>query len=785
MRRFAVLALCGGFLGAAEKAPLPASFPQGDYAPFGYLDNPQHSAVLNRSGVIRTVPPLGFGYWARRLPWPYGEGALRRVNYLSFLHLSLVIDGTRFHSSRDFEDHNVTLVSRYHTKNMTSYDWEFGGLSFAVRYFLATPDSLVCMLDVYNSGLQAKKVTLHATNIYGYPEERWWGSDGVAAKFTDEGGLAKIWAYGDVFAVGADRKGVAGKATSSQDEWDRWITENSFASNPGATVRMPGPMYTVQTYELAVPGGDGDAIVIGMARGVNEKATLKTLRNSLATAPAALRVRLAEDEAFYRYAPVPTGDWPAEWKHGWIYDLETLRMTIRPPAGIYKHPWDGMQIFTPRSVLGESLLDAMAVSYADVRLAKSVILGTFADAPAPNVPCAREDGSMNMICADGSEAGTAPTWGMPFHVIRSIYVRDRDGEWIKALYPHLKNFLEWWLKNRTDKDGWFHSKCSWESGQDSSKRFLVDSRDPGAVSDFVRTVDIEAAMAEAMNNMALFAKVAGRPQDREYWRKLADRRIATTRAMYVDGWFRDFDARNNKPIILQNYWDVMMLYPVAAGIATEEQMKAIQPRFDYFARNPLFWLEWPSFMLPFTEAAWNSGLRQFIGEVVYDTGSRIYPRIDVRRTKNIAPFKTTLPERYAYRIPGVSNEFWPIREDNPGGCENYGWGATLPTLVIRNIIGFREFDDPARNEFRLAPALPPPLLRPGKTYGMTHLNFRRTHTDVSYLVTGTGELSVSLQTRGARTLTIKDDQGKVIARGDAASLRFPAQNSMVYSVGLN
>src|SRR6266851_2071921 len=103
MRQFAVLALCGGFLGAAEKVPLPAPFPQSDYAPFGYLDNPQHSAVLNRSGVIRTVPPLGFGYWARRLPWPYGEGALRRVNYLSFLHLSLIIDGTRFHSSRDFE----------------------------------------------------------------------------------------------------------------------------------------------------------------------------------------------------------------------------------------------------------------------------------------------------------------------------------------------------------------------------------------------------------------------------------------------------------------------------------------------------------------------------------------------------------------------------------------------------------------------------------------------------------------------------------------------------------
>ena len=33
----------------------------GDYAPLGYLDNPFHSAVLNRSGIIRSVPSCGLG----------------------------------------------------------------------------------------------------------------------------------------------------------------------------------------------------------------------------------------------------------------------------------------------------------------------------------------------------------------------------------------------------------------------------------------------------------------------------------------------------------------------------------------------------------------------------------------------------------------------------------------------------------------------------------------------------------------------------------------------------
>ena len=93
------------------------------------------------------------------------------------------------------------------------------------------------------------------------------------------------------------------------------------------------------------------------------------------------------------------------------------------------------------------------------------------DSPAANIPCSREDGSVNMISADGAECGTSPTWGMPFKVIRLLYMRDGDDRWIAQLYPHLKAFLEWWLKNRTDREGWFHSKCSWESGQDGSKRF--------------------------------------------------------------------------------------------------------------------------------------------------------------------------------------------------------------------------------------------------------------------------------------------------------------------------
>lgn len=763
-------------------------FPDGDYTPFGYLDNPGHSAVLNRSGAIRSVPPLGFGWWARRMPWPYGEGTLREVNYLSLLHLSVIIDGEDvFHTAEDFAAHGVTISSRYHTKNLFSYDWEHKGLKFRISYVLANPDALLARFEVTNTGQDQRRLALHATNIYGFPEERWWGSDGVCSRITGRRAVSKMWAYGDIFTLAADRDPQSAKSTLDAKEWDQWIRGNDASGNSGASGRFPGAIRAVLTYELQTNPGRSEVLTVSLTRGVNQAASERHSQAALEGAAATIAQRMADDDRFYSKAAMLSGDWPEEWKHGWIYDLETLRMTVRPPLGIYRHAWDGMQIFTPRAVLGESMLDSMALSYADMNLAKEVVLGTFADAPAANVPCSREDGSMNMICADGSEVGTAPTWGMPFRVIRSMYARSGDREWLAALYPHARNFLNWWLANRTDANGWFHCKCSWESGQDASKRFLVAQENPGAVADFVRTVDVEAAMAEAFLAMAQMCTDAGFRQDKARWSELARHRIGTTQAMFVDGWFRDFDARDNQPIILKDYYDVMMLYPLAAGIATAEQGRALTHRLSYFEQNPRFWLEWPSFLFPYTEAAWNAGQRKLAGEIVGRTADRAYSRTDARQTKSIAPFKSTLPPEYQYRIPGIANEFWALDADNPGGCENYGWGATLPTLILRNVVGFREFEDPARDAFRLAPALPARLMKVGSTYEVKNLRMRA--LTASVILQPVDDSGLKIQVHGSgkiRHVAVTGPAGEPLGGADLGpremTLEFPAVNGSVYTV---
>jgi len=769
-------------------------FPVSNYTPYGYLDNPSHSFVFNRSGIIRSVPPLGFGFWCRSLPWPYANNASRDVNYLSFIHLSINQDGTVFDSTENFKENNVQLQSSYHTKNIMSYNWNYKNLDYDVKYLYPSEDVILCIFSVKNSNATGSKLTIHATNIYGYPEKRWWGSDGSTSHFNNEASAAisKIWAYGDVFVLGADKKSVSYKATASETDWKNWIFNTDLSSNNGAVTTYPNPVFAVQSYQLDVAANATTSIILSLTRGKNEMDAIHRYKESLANAIPLLNEKEKEDDLFYKNSPLLTGDWPKEWKHGWIYDIETLRMTVRPPLGIFKHHWDGMQVFSPRSVLGETALDAMCLSYTDVNLAKEILLGIFADAVYPNLPCTREDASMNMIGADGRECGTAPIWGMPFYVISSIYNRDKDNQWLADLYPYLKNYIEWWLKNRTDSAGWFHAANSWESGQDGSRRFLMAEHNEGAAADFVRTVDIEAAMAHAMEVMQDFAQVTNHQADISYWKELADERLKRTRAMFVNGWFRDVDARTSQPIILKDYYDVMMFLPVSLKIATDEQMKELVPMYPKFANNPVHFLEWPSFLLPFTEAAWNNGLRLLAAEEVAKVGNRIYQRMDERKLHPvlIKEYENMLPAKYSYRIPGISNEFWPISDTNPGGAENYGWGATLPTLVIRNIIGFREFDNNEGNGFFLSPSLPENLVKPGQSIGIDNLMYNESRLAIHYSLNEKNKISCkfSLETKKETIIKILNAKNEVVFNSQKQiknTVSFMAKNGEVYRVFLN
>lgn len=755
--------------------------PVENYTPHGYLDNPYHSMVYNRSGVIRSLPPLGMGYWKKQFWGSYGEGPQGYVNYLSLLQFSLSIDGVHFIESNDFQRQQVKLYSQYHTKNMLSYDWSFRKISISLKYFIPRENTLACYLEIENNADTEKEIVVNVTNIYGWWENKWWGSNGLTGRYRSDQDLmvSKIWAYGDVFLLASDWKSAAQTVAVSESDWKNWLQQTVKPPSGESFLNGKGPIYSVLSYPIKLAPHVKQSGLFYLCRGKNEQWTLEELAIARQEALPVLKNKLQEDDEFWSKCPKLQGDWPHSWKHGWVYDWETLRMNIRPPLGIFKHHWDAMQVHSPRLVLGETALDMWTYSYADPEMAKEVIYGTFADAIQPNIPCVREDGSVNMIGADGSECGTAPMWGFPFHVIRTIYLSTADSNWVIELYPYLKAYVEWWLQHRTDKEGWFHCNNSWESGQDGSRRFLVKGE--GDPATFVRTVDVEASMAEAMRILSEIAGLMRNLEEQQYWENKATLRIKNTHSMFFQNWFRDIDGRKNQPIIFENFYDPIMLAPLTCGIATSEQIDAIRPKLKHIVDNP-HWLQWPPAVQAFTEAAWNASEPLLAAQAIFDIVQRVY-----QRTDSSTCMYMDKDDRFSFRIPGIANEFWPVGNRAPG-AENYGWGATLPGHIIRSIIGFRESSDLNNNEFYLTPAIPSPLYIANKAYGIRPLHYRGINLQIFYLLKegNTIQVTIDYQSEISRKITVSDSEGKQIAstenRIPTGSITFDATNGERYAI---
>ena len=76
-------------------------FPRGDYTPFGYLDNPWHTWDTHRSGVLRSLPGIGFGLYYPAGPGGYFDFKHSEV-YEAQLALGFQIGGRNFREPEDF-----------------------------------------------------------------------------------------------------------------------------------------------------------------------------------------------------------------------------------------------------------------------------------------------------------------------------------------------------------------------------------------------------------------------------------------------------------------------------------------------------------------------------------------------------------------------------------------------------------------------------------------------------------------------------------------------------------
>ncbi|TMC94702.1 MAG: hypothetical protein E6J22_05060, partial [Chloroflexi bacterium] len=429
----------------------------------------------------------------------------------------------------------------------------------------------------------------------------------------------------------------------------------------------------------------------------------------------------ADDEKFWERAPQLSGDWPDSWRRGLVYDLETLRMVMRPSAGVVSNTFDGMQIQAPRLVLAEAALDALFLSYADPELASEVILTHFESAPHPNLPCMREDGSYNMVADDGQICGTAPEWGFPLWCCDQIVRRTGDLLWLRRLYPKAAAYLRWWLEHRRDAEGWSVYACSWESGQDVSSRF-GPQQTGGTIIQHVRPVDLQASMAQGAEILAHWAKLLGQEQtamtaietpidfaaEAAWWQQIANEFTVKTRLMWQHGWFRDYDAVTSE---WSEQQAAMHLAPVFSGVAGWSQVEQLRP---FLAQPPMHssgWapLSWPPVVMTLVGAADVAQMPLEAAELAYRFIDASYRSTDRRE----------LDEQGG--LPGVTREYhatiargkWGAFDYANAGIEGYGWGALSIHLLMRYILGLRAEEV---DRLTVRPVLPQALCRLGATY---------------------------------------------------------------------
>jgi len=753
---------------------IPA-FPTDDYTPYGYLDNPYDAGPwvgLEAGGVIRSIEACGFA-WFRpggdnpSLPLRSSEHGSGQAPAHAGLRVGLESGRTRLLSAEDFHAADVPLVSRYHTSRVQTFDFTYQGVEVSLAFMLAERDALLCRATL--RGLQAPLKLVAEGSVRRQPRR-----NARAAYLASADALALLAEPGPWYAVRVSQH------STEQRILDDGCVVFGAEHVIGEAYSPEEGMLAGELGSMLEPGPDGEAEVwIAFGRGTTAEAAVRNADAALRARREVLAARLAEDERFWKRAPRPVGDWPEAWRRGWVYDLETTRLMVRPPVGVFKEVWPTWQLFRPRVVLAENTLDMLRLAYADPETAQAALLTVFREAPQANVPCMFANGSFNMVAAGGDACGTSPAWCLPFHNIYLLYLWHPDRAWLRALYPHLEAYLRWWMEHRRDEEGWFVYRCTWEAGEDGTPRLDPARTGHGDIFHQVRPAELQAAMAHSALIMTRLGQELGLKEAQwGEWAALYQEYVERTRSLWdtTAERFRDAYPPDVPPITSrESYWDgpadlsALHLIPLMYDVATPEQAAVLASHLLEFNKPP--WTCWASWTYTIVEAARAVGAFEVAGRIAHDVLASVYPRLDRREDADVGA------------RPGTSHEWWPGDLSRTTVLnETYGWGATTATLLLRHLFGLGPSRGTGRVAFELAPSLQGELLRPGRRLGFANLHYRGVTFDLA-LEVGSGSMLTAQLTPGSpATVLVEGDEGSVEVRAVGASAIFQIRNGHRYFV---
>ena len=569
------------------------------------------------------------------------------------------------------------LRAIHHGPQLITYACETIGWSLEVSYFLsADGEQIIEALELRSTAPRSQELIVGLGNIHArYPSKRSGTPD---YPLTSGMNLAsppvRRWSRSECGELEAAIAKAPPAVEYDHLEIDGWSVQLRLAA--GESVR------TLRTLgRLAEPGS------------ISVDGALSRLE----------AVRREYDQMVDRF-PRLEGDWPSHWPNGFRYDFETARACVMSRSGVFDDYWFSWMASWPRAVLAENSLDALRLAYGDPELARTALGTTLRCATGPNLPCVFGGGEPNMVASDGEICGTSPAWCLPFKNIEQLYWLNPDRQWLAEVYPRLAGYLDFWLENRTDEDGWITYHCTWEAGEDGSLRLDPGGSGDNPIGHLVRPVELQATVSHAAEVMSQFAKELGIDDDCAKWRQVAEwyRRRTLDLWHAGSGRFRDWDKRANQFLSPsgRNYWGIdhveysaLSFAAILTGGCTEQQLSLLRERFEAFRSPP--WLLWASWSHALLESASTAGWLNEAGEMAWRMADRVY-RVTDRRSLAAGPRP----------LPGVAPEFWPEDPRTMDGSDCYGWGGSSALFVIRHVLGFRAAPSTGRRVFELSPALP-------------------------------------------------------------------------------
>jgi hypothetical protein len=645
-----------------------------DFTPFGYLRNPAHQArswTDTEGGNLRAAPDRVGVEWV----YPVGRDPSSRVG----LGIQTVVDGRACRGRADFDA--LGLTSRYHSCLIFGFDWQIDGLQVEARFFLVDQDALGLRLQVVNTAVEGRRVQL---GLIG------WVDDQVV-------------------------------------EADRWPSLTEPPTVHAIVVFENGP-----DLDVDLDPGESRQVLAVLTRGPSRAAVSAAAVAALGAATDTLPRLLEEDAVFNAHCPTLFGDWPAHWPEGLHHDFETTRLLVQPAGGIFADVWPSWMAAWPRVVMAEGTLDMLRLAYADPALAQRAVFSLFRDAVTANVPCVFQGGEYNMLAADGSPCGTSPAWCLPFLNLELLYLRTLDRHWLAQVYPYLAAYLDWWLEQRVDVQGWLVYKCTWESGEDGNPRLDPSGTGDADISRRVRPVELQATVAHAAGVLQFFAAELGRADDVPRWQAVHAAYRQRTRRLFDPHTerYRDWLIAEQRfsPASADGaggalYWGIDA-YRYSAQSLTPLLIGEPLAEVEVWRHVCAPWTLWPSWTWSLVESASAAGLYAGVGKLARATIDRVY-RVTTRRQLG----------SLARPLPGCAPEFWPEDWRTYGGSDAYGWGATTANLLIRHLFGFKESRQTDGWVAELTPALPDEMLSlPNARYGMRNLSYRGLVFDLCYVV---------------------------------------------------